>query len=296
MSLLIDPPRWPAHGTVFSHLVSDSSLEELHQFALALGISRRAFDRDHYDVPRERYAEIVAAGAHEVSGGELARALARSGLRIAARLRPERLDPALRKRWERTFPGQSELATALLSKWSQEHRYYHDRVHLLAVLEALDSLCGTQVSEQDRHILELAAWFHDAVYEGQSTDEQDSAQLAGQCLQGLLPDHTVASIQRLIMLTSTHQPQAGDLLGALLCDADLEVLARPATAYQRYTQAVRAEYAHVSEPDFARGRSKILRELLDKDQLFGTAQARQRWESVARSNLSAELEQLSTQF
>lgn len=296
MSLLIDPPRWPAHGTVFSHLVSDSSLEELHQFALALGISRRAFDRDHYDVPRERYAEIVSAGAREVSGGELARSLTRSGLRIAARLRPERLDPALRKRWERTFPGHAELATVLLSKWSQEHRYYHDRVHLLAVLEALDSLCGTQISGQDRLILELAAWFHDAVYEGQSTDEQDSAQLAGQCLQGLLPEHTVASIQRLIMLTSTHQPQAEDRLGALLCDADLEVLARPAPAYQRYTQAVRAEYAQVPLADFARGRSKILRDLLDKDQLFGTAQARQRWESAARSNLAAELEQLSTQF
>ncbi|HJX76970.1 DUF4031 domain-containing protein [Glutamicibacter sp.] len=296
MSLLIDPPRWPAHGTVFSHLVSDSSLDELHQFALALGISRRAFDRDHYDVPRERYAEIVAAGAREVSGGELARALVRSGLRIAARLRPERLDPALRKRWERTFSGQSELATVLLSKWSQEHRYYHDRVHLLAVLEALDLLCGAQVSEQDRQILELAAWFHDAVYEGQSTDEQESAQLAGHCLHGLLPEHTVTSIQRLIMLTSTHQPQAEDLLGALLCDADLEVLARPAGAYQRYTQAVRAEYAQVSEADFARGRSKILRELLDKDQLFGTAQGRQRWESAARSNLATELEQLLTQF
>ncbi len=296
MSLLIDPPRWPAHGTVFSHLVSDSSLEELHQFALALGISRRAFDRDHYDVPRERYAEIVSAGAREVSGGELARALARSGLRIAARLRPERLDPALRKRWERTFPGHSELATVLLSKWSQEHRNYHDRVHLLAVLEALDSLCGTQISGQDRQILELAAWFHDAVYEGKSTDEQDSAQLAGQCLQGLLPEHTVASIQRLIMLTSTHQTQAEDRLGALLCDADLEVLARPAPAFQRYTQAVRAEYAQVPLADFARGRSKILRDLLDKDQLFGTAQARQRWESAARSNLAAELEQLSTQF
>jgi predicted metal-dependent HD superfamily phosphohydrolase len=247
-------------------------------------------------VPRERYAEIVSAGAREVSGGELARALARSGLRIAARLRPERLDPALRKRWERTFPGHAELATVLLSKWSQEHRYYHDRVHLLAVLEALDSLCGTQISGQDRLILELAAWFHDAVYEGQSTDEQDSAQLAGQCLQGLLPEHTVASIQRLIMLTSTHQPQAEDRLGALLCDADLEVLARPAPAYQRYTQAVRAEYAQVPLTDFARGRSKILRDLLDKDQLFGTAQARQRWESAARSNLAAELEQLSTQF
>ena len=47
MTVLIDPPAWPAHGTVFSHLVSDASLEELHAFARAAGLSERAFDRDH---------------------------------------------------------------------------------------------------------------------------------------------------------------------------------------------------------------------------------------------------------
>jgi hypothetical protein len=61
--ILIDLPRWPAHDTLWSHLVSDSSLEELHEFAARAGIPRRGFDRDHYDVPEHRYAELVAAGA-----------------------------------------------------------------------------------------------------------------------------------------------------------------------------------------------------------------------------------------
>ena len=55
MSIYIDPPTWPAHGTVFSHLISDVSLAELHEFAAAAGISERAFDRDHYDVPAHQY-------------------------------------------------------------------------------------------------------------------------------------------------------------------------------------------------------------------------------------------------
>lgn len=80
--ILVDPPTWPGWGRTWSHLVSDSSLEELHAFAEAVGLQRRLFDEDHYDVPVERYGEVVAAGAHEVAGSELIRRLIRSGLRV----------------------------------------------------------------------------------------------------------------------------------------------------------------------------------------------------------------------
>ena len=63
MAVYVDPPLWPAHGTRFSHLVSDTSLEELHAFAAAAGIPGRAFDGDHYDVAEDRYGALVAAGA-----------------------------------------------------------------------------------------------------------------------------------------------------------------------------------------------------------------------------------------
>jgi hypothetical protein len=79
--VLIDPPRWPAHGRVWSHLVSDSTLDELHQFARAAGIPERSFDRDHYDVPGERYDELVAAGAQPVQSRELLTRLKDAGLR-----------------------------------------------------------------------------------------------------------------------------------------------------------------------------------------------------------------------
>lgn len=87
MAILIDDPQWPAHGRLWAHLVSDSDLEELHAFAATAGIPSRAFDLDHYDVPDERHADLVRAGAEHVGGKELVRRLRASGLRITARER-----------------------------------------------------------------------------------------------------------------------------------------------------------------------------------------------------------------
>lgn len=84
---MIDPPVWPAHGRRWSHLVSDSSYAELHRVAGAVGLPERLFDLDHYDVPQERYVDLIAAGAVEVSAHELIHRLIDSGLRIPARQR-----------------------------------------------------------------------------------------------------------------------------------------------------------------------------------------------------------------
>ncbi|MGG2465829.1 DUF4031 domain-containing protein [Streptomyces sp. RGM 3693] len=81
MVIYIDPPIWPGHGRMWSHLVSDGSFDELHRFAAALGAPRRAFERDHYDLPAERYADAVRAGAVEVGSKELVRRLTEAGLR-----------------------------------------------------------------------------------------------------------------------------------------------------------------------------------------------------------------------
>jgi len=85
VAILIDPPRAEAHGRRWSHLVSDTSLDELHAFASAIGIPERGFEGDHYDVPEERYAMVVAAGATPTSARDLLRALQASGLRMQKR-------------------------------------------------------------------------------------------------------------------------------------------------------------------------------------------------------------------
>ena len=83
--ILIDQPIWPAHNTVWAHIVSDESLDELHAFAERAGIPRRGFDGDHYDYPAERYDALVAQGAVEVGVREMVTRLQRSGLRITQR-------------------------------------------------------------------------------------------------------------------------------------------------------------------------------------------------------------------
>ncbi|MEO1059356.1 MAG: DUF4031 domain-containing protein [Actinomycetota bacterium] len=83
MAILIDEARWWWRGRRWCHLVSDSSYDELHDFAAGLGIPRRAFQGDHYDIPEEHRDEVVAAGAAEVESRELVRRLRAAGLRLS---------------------------------------------------------------------------------------------------------------------------------------------------------------------------------------------------------------------
>ena len=85
MTVLVDPALWPRHGKLWSHLVSDTSLAELHAFAAIAGIPDRAFGLDHYDVPDEMHERLVTLGAEPVGTRELIRRLRASGLRIRAR-------------------------------------------------------------------------------------------------------------------------------------------------------------------------------------------------------------------
>lgn len=199
MAVYIDPPLWPAHGTVFSHVISDRSVEELHRFIAGTPLSRRAFDLDHYDVPEALYDSMVRAGAVPVPAGELTRRLRASGLRVPARERPAKIRPQLLARWERLLPARPELGRDLLGRWEEPHRSYHTSVHLLEVLDRLDALrdaaavagadadsrSGT-LNETQWAALRLATWFHDAVYRGvPGQDERYSAELCERMVGGL---------------------------------------------------------------------------------------------------------------
>jgi predicted metal-dependent HD superfamily phosphohydrolase len=288
MAIYLDPPLWPAHDTHFSHLISDNSLEELHSFAAAAGIPERAFDGDHYDVPERRFDALVAAGAIPVEGRVLVRKLIASGLRIPARQRSKSLKIPLLHRWESVMPGHDALFLDLLDRWGEEHRRYHGRTHLLAVLEALDLLCDP--ADPPRTV-RLAAWFHDAVYRGAAgQDEEDSARLAEERLAHAgLPAAEIEEVARLVRLTSDHRPEPGDDDGALLCDADLSVLGGEPEPYARYVAAVREDYAHIGDADFAAGRAAVVRRLLDLDPLFHSERAQELWLDAARRNLRGEL-------
>ncbi|MGX6396109.1 DUF4031 domain-containing protein [Rothia kristinae] len=299
MAVLIDPPLWPAHGTVFSHLVSDRDLTELHALAAAAGISPRAFDRDHYDVPAHRRQELIQMGARPVSAAELTRRLRASGLRIPARERPERIRAGLLRAWDRAFPAWAGHGGALLARWEEEHRAYHDSVHLREVLERLDGPLAPE-REKDRTVLALAAWYHDAVYRGRpGADEEDSAALLEEEARhlpagaGAPSSETVRRAAALVRATAAHARSAeADPLWPALHDADLGILAADPGRYRRYVEGVRREYAHVPEGQFRARRAMILRELIGGPRVFLTPAGRARWEEAARANVNRELAEL----
>lgn len=175
-----------------------------------------------------------------------------------------------------------ELRDALLAAYGSSSRGYHDSRHLAEVLDRLEELGGDSVA------VRLAAWFHDAVYDAGSDDEERSARWA----ERSLPAELAGEVARLVRVTAAHDPAADDLAGQQLCDADLAILAAPADRYEDYTRGVRREYAAVGDDDFARGRGAILADLLDRPRLFHSERGRTLWEQPARANLAAELDLL----
>lgn len=289
MAIYIDPPRWPAHGTVFSHLISDASLKELHAFARALGLHRRAFDEDHYDVHLEKYDAAITAGAIQVSGGELVRLLRTSGLRVPAKERIAATITPLRHRWRALGIGREELGEELLQRWSEPHRAYHTPVHLLHCLASIDELAARVGLGPPSLEVKLAAWFHDAVYDGvPGKDEQDSADLAEYALGGDLGDE----VARLVLLTRNHEVKQHDHDGTILVDADLAILATYSARYWRYVHDVRAEYARFSNEDWRIGRSRLIRHFLDRERIFATDGGHAIWGANAKENLQHELSSL----
>ena len=176
---------------------------------------------------------------------------------------------------------------ALIDAWSEPHRQYHDLSHLAAVLGLVGQL---DAAAADPAAVRLAAWYHDAVYDPTRGDNEEvSAERARAGLRGLVPDERAAEVERLVLLTATHDAAPEDANGSVLCDADLAVLASPPDAYAAYASAVRAEYGHLSDEVFTAGRIAVLEHLLAMPTLYRTPEAARQWAERATANLTAEL-------
>ncbi|MEU5199477.1 HD domain-containing protein [Streptomyces scabiei] len=208
---------------------------------------------------------------------------------------------ALRHRWLPALlsardgacdPAPFPYADNLIARWAEPQRKYHTLDHLVAVLDRVETL---EDHAADADLVRLAAWFHDAVYApDRSENEERSARLAERALaEAGVPAAKVAEVARLVRLTVTHDPADDDANGQVLCDADLAILASPPEAYAAYAAAVREEYGFVPDEAFREGRAAVLRRLLDLPRLFRTPYGEREWEGRARKNLRTELAALT---
>jgi len=184
-------------------------------------------------------------------------------------------------------PDRVRIGRRLLASWSDPGRTYHSIAHLRDILTRVEELAG---DADDADAVRLAAWYHDAVYAGSPDDEERSARRAEQELSALgVTPRMVDEVARLVRMTVTHDPAAGDCNAEVLSDADLASLAVPCEQYRRNSAAIRAEYPHVEDEAFRKGRLQVLLALLECPAVFRTAAGRRRWEAAARENLRAEL-------
>jgi predicted metal-dependent HD superfamily phosphohydrolase len=181
--------------------------------------------------------------------------------------------------------GASEVGAALLGRYREPHRRYHTTEHLLQVIRLLSEL-----QADDR--LQLAAWFHDAVYDPARADnEARSAALARECLQAAaFPSTQIDFVCGAVMATAGHAVERADFHALL--DADLAILGASPAAYAAYRDGIRYEYRAVPDEQFRAGRRAFLESMLRRPALYRSAICRERFDVQAKRNLQAELDAL----
>ena len=178
---------------------------------------------------------------------------------------------ALQQRWRTVvaplLPDPDHTWQQLATRYNEPHRHYHTLDHVAACLGWLD---------QYRHLaadplcLELALWAHDVIYDPRASDNE-------------------ARSADWFALATIHPHPPTDTDMALLQDIDLSILGAHAELYDRYEGWIRKEYEFVPEAAFRKGRSAVLRNFLEQDVIYYTAELRERLEVPARDNLSRAL-------
>lgn len=212
---------------------------------------------------------------------------------------PERLE-SMQKEWVRLLDryGVAPVAAyppfdVLVAAYSAPDRHYHDLEHLGEVFRVLGRLAP---NTDDPAALQLAAWFHDAVYDPRGKDnEARSGELAVDLLGPIgVPGSTIERVVRLVRATA-HLASAdspGDRDTAALLDADLAILGAGEERYRRYAADIRKEYAFVPDAEYRSGRAAVLSKFLARPRIFHHQMMFEEGETRARANIVAELKEL----
>lgn len=183
--------------------------------------------------------------------------------------------------------ANNELFQRLVTCYSESHRKYHTMQHLQECFALLDRV--RSYAEQPAEV-ELALWFHDAIYNTRKSDnEKRSAEWASEsAIAGGLSDEQASRIFELVMATKHNALPVG-LDAEVLVDVDLGILGAESARFDEYEIQVRQEYAWVPEFLYRRERRKVLQEFAKRASIYSTKYFRDEFESRARDNLARSL-------
>ena len=195
------------------------------------------------------------------------------------------------------------VGTRLIDRWSEDGRHFHTLKHLADVLARVDELAE---ETHEPEVVRLAAWYHGAIFDAANTaayanrggeDEVASAELARSELIALgVPANRSQRLHDLVIALRRHTPTPGDFDCAVLCDADLAMLAGEPQRYKTYLRDIRTEYSHLPVEDYVRARIRILTRLLQHRTLFASPLGAAWEEEPARQNVAAEQHRLEKEL
>jgi predicted metal-dependent HD superfamily phosphohydrolase len=195
----------------------------------------------------------------------------------------ERLEAAWSALWRRVGRKEDGEATHrdLVRRHSEPHRAYHTLAHIEHCLDEFETV---RAAARDPDAVELALWFHDAVYRPRAGDnEARSADLV----------RPISARAAELVLATRHAAPPEDPDAELVVDVDLAILGQPADRFDRYEVEIRKEFAWVPGFLFRRKRAAVLRSFLDRPSIYRTPWFRGRYETAARLNLERSLAKLN---
>lgn len=201
--------------------------------------------------------------------------------------------------WQRAWralaaePPPQALLEQLMRRYSEPHRHYHTLQHLAECIARLEPALGLCRHPGE---VEIALWFHDAIYDLQGADnEGQSARWAVQALaEARVSPEASERVKHLIEATRHSALPATDD-ERLLVDIDLAILGAEPARFEEYERQIRQEYAHVPSQLFCEKRREILAQFLARPQLYSTAHLRNSLEARARENIQHSIKILNSQ-
>jgi predicted metal-dependent HD superfamily phosphohydrolase len=184
-----------------------------------------------------------------------------------------------------------ELFIDLVTRYEGNGRYYHNLFHIQNVLEIIESF---RDCAQDIHAIQLAAWFHDVIYDAQRSDNETQSAAYAETMMDMLgiPAETIAKVGLMIRATRHNRACPADIDCQIMLDADLATFASGWEIQEEIEKAIRQEYAFVPDEAYREGRQLILQNFLKRERIYCTELMFEEREAAARENISRTIEML----